>query len=183
MIYSLARAALTVGIGWAIFRSLKRIFGKNPLDNLPGPPGGSFLAGTFLRTRWFPSTHVWLSSGHLDKVFNDYAWDYHKHISKTRMSSLIPHSSTSVVDEPRRWKRYQTARSFRCKGPVRLRSEGSASHHSKGPAHFRRDSGLFHVRYLAPTPRIRNSYGLARSQRYGYDFWERPLRNHRRSAP
>ncbi|TEB40176.1 cytochrome P450 [Coprinellus micaceus] len=70
MIYSLARAALTVGIGWAIFRSLKRIFGKNPLDNLPGPPGGSFLAG------------------HLDKVFDDYAWDYHKHISKTHGSVI-----------------------------------------------------------------------------------------------
>ncbi|TEB15216.1 hypothetical protein FA13DRAFT_1721278, partial [Coprinellus micaceus] len=65
MISELARGVLTFGIGWAIFKSLKRVFWRSPLDNLPGPPGGSFLAG------------------HFNRVFTVDAWDYHKHLAMT----------------------------------------------------------------------------------------------------
>ncbi|TEB40174.1 cytochrome P450 [Coprinellus micaceus] len=60
-----SREVLTFGIGWAIFKLLKRAFGTGPLDNLPCPPGGSFLAG------------------HFDKVFDVDGWDYHKRLAAT----------------------------------------------------------------------------------------------------
>ncbi|TEB39431.1 cytochrome P450 [Coprinellus micaceus] len=60
---SLAQGALVAGATWVSLRLLKWAFDVNPLDNLPGPPGGSFLAG------------------HFYEVFDPDGWDYQKGIA------------------------------------------------------------------------------------------------------
>lgn len=45
MLVTIARGVLGIGLAWVFVKVLKRTFGKSSFDNLPGPPGGSFLAG------------------------------------------------------------------------------------------------------------------------------------------
>ena len=89
--YDLARGVLTFGIVWAMLKSLKRAFGRSPLDSLPGPPGGSFLAGEPLQYPYAISVIRFsrLSSGHFDKVFDVNGWDYHKRLAVTCTTSCV----------------------------------------------------------------------------------------------
>lgn len=45
MLTQAAQVLLLVGLGWVVLKTLRTLFGANPLDNIPGPPANSFLKG------------------------------------------------------------------------------------------------------------------------------------------
>ncbi|KAJ2926779.1 hypothetical protein H1R20_g10302, partial [Candolleomyces eurysporus] len=64
MLTPIAQIALITAGTWVFWRTLRRVFTKNPLDNIPGPSSKSFLAGHF--------EHLWSPTG----------WEFHKTISE-----------------------------------------------------------------------------------------------------
>ncbi|TEB40171.1 cytochrome P450 [Coprinellus micaceus] len=56
---------VALAVTWVAVKVLKNLLGRSPLDNLPGPPGGTFFAG------------------HFDKIWNLDGWDYHTKLAST----------------------------------------------------------------------------------------------------
>lgn len=96
MITSVARGVLAIGVVWLIIKVLKRFLGKSSLDNLPGPPGGSFLAG---KLYWWITLLVCslLHSGHFDELNNPDAWEYHKQLAANCKSNSYSQMSAHYV--------------------------------------------------------------------------------------
>ncbi|KAF8202143.1 cytochrome P450 [Pholiota molesta] len=55
---------------WLLWKTLKQLVLKSPLDNIPGPPSESFWTGVF------------------GKVFNNNAWAYHRYLANTFGSTI-----------------------------------------------------------------------------------------------
>ena len=43
--FEIAQAAAICAISWVLWKYFRQFFVKSPLDNIPGPPSGSWLYG------------------------------------------------------------------------------------------------------------------------------------------
>jgi hypothetical protein len=74
---------LITASSWVFWRGLRRWLTKNPLDNIPGPPKASWLAGTPLsRLYIIPQSSSLPFAGHFEQLWdvND-GWAFHKGIA------------------------------------------------------------------------------------------------------
>ncbi|RPD74079.1 cytochrome P450 [Lentinus tigrinus ALCF2SS1-7] len=81
----LAQAAVICTISWILWKYFRQVVIKSPLDNIPGPPTGSFLYGN------------------LRQILNKDGWDFVQHLTDTypevaRLSGPLGHRMLYVFD-------------------------------------------------------------------------------------
>lgn len=80
-VYLTVQASLLCMFLWVLWRALKQIVVRHPLDNIPGPPPQSYLWGTFCfrpSDGYLVFIRGLISAGNFKQIFNPQSWAFHQ---------------------------------------------------------------------------------------------------------
>ena len=82
MLSVLSRGIIISVVSWVLWRIVRPLVVKSPLDNIPGPPPKSSWRGNCIHSTLMVYILITFATGHLPELFSRHGWGLQDNIDK-----------------------------------------------------------------------------------------------------